>query len=228
MLDFSLFLNAVNFFVSNKLDIGKVYSNLGDFSDKKAAYYKGVIEKSAKEIKAMQLDGTARKLSDEIAADISSKKLEKVAAKIDELQRNLPKNVKKEASVKFSLPKVPADVQPEISADFKELGVCFEAGAFRSAIILCGRILETALHRKYYDITGRDILETAPGIGLGNLIAKLKESDYSLPPGISEQIHLINQVRIYSVHKKSEAFVPSREQAHAIVLFTLDAVKKMF
>jgi hypothetical protein len=176
----------------------------------------------------MQLDGTSRKIADEIIADYAAKKLDKIPAKIEDFQKNLPRNAKAESAVKFSVPKVPSDIQSEVSADLKELMICFEAGAYRSAMILCGRILETALHRKYFEITGRDILETAPGIGLGNLIAKLKESNYSLPPGISEQIHLINQTRIYSVHKKSEAFVPTRDQSHAIILFTLDAIKKIF
>ena len=115
-----------------------------------------------------------------------------------------------------------------MNADLAELHKCFENECFRSTIILCGRLLETALHRKYYEITGRDILETSPGIGLGNLVAKMKELQFNFDPGISEQIHLINQVRIYSVHKKQEPFCPSKEQAHAIILYTLDVVKKMF
>jgi len=56
----------------------------------------------------------------------------------------------------------------------------------------------------------------------------MRELNYNFEPGISEQIHLINQVRVYSVHKKQKAFYPSKEQTHAIILYTIDAIKKMF
>ena len=112
--------------------------------------------------------------------------------------------------------------------DLEELDKCYKAKCYRSAVILCGRILETALHRKYYDATGRDILEKNPGIGLGNLIKKLKEKDVQLDPALTNQIHLINQVRVFSVHKKKEAFYPGKSQAYAIMLFTMDVLEKLF
>ena len=93
---------------------------------------------------------------------------------------------------------------------------------------MCGRILETCLHRKYFDVTGFDVLEKSPGIGLGNLIAKMQEKEIKLAPGITQQIHLINNVRIHTVHKKKELFVPSKEQTNAIILFTIDSVNQLF
>jgi len=112
-------------------------------------------------------------------------------------------------------------------ADIRELKRCFNAKCYRSSTILCGRILETALHRKYFEATNKDILETSPGIGLGNLIAKLNNK-VEFEPGIKDQIHLINKVRISSVHKKKEAFFPTRQQAYAIILYTMDILKKLF
>ena len=109
-----------------------------------------------------------------------------------------------------------------------ELRKCFDLGCYRSCVILCGRVLEVCLHRKYFDSTGFDILEKNPGIGLGNLIAKMKEKGIELDPGLTQQIHLINQVRVFSVHKKLEAFNPSKDQAHAIILYTLDVIRKLF
>ena len=47
-------------------------------------------------------------------------------------------------------------------------------------------------------------------------------------PGLSNQIHLINQARIHSVHKKSLPFLPSRDQAQAIMLYTKSAIEKLF
>ena len=43
-----------------------------------------------------------------------------------------------------------------------------------------------------------------------------------------EEIHLINQIRVNSVHKKQQPFVPSKAQTHAIILFTLDTLEKLF
>ena len=103
---------------------------------------------------------------------------------------------------------IPSDIKEEIEADLNELNKCMQAECYRSVTILCGRILEVALHRKYFDATGFDILEKNPGIGLGKLIAKLAEKEVLLDPGLTQQIHLINQVRIFSVHKKQQVFYP--------------------
>ncbi|MBW2969420.1 DUF4145 domain-containing protein [Candidatus Woesearchaeota archaeon] len=130
------------------------------------------------------------------------------------------------ASVK--LPKINSNVKDELHADVEEMHRCFNAGCYRSAIILCGRILETALHRKYFEVTSNDLLEKAPGIGLGNLISKLSDKKIDLDPGLGNQIHLINQVRIHSVHKKQKVFTPTKTQTRAIMLYTSDVLDKLF
>ena len=123
---------------------------------------------------------------------------------------------------------IPREIREEIAADVVEMEKCFNSGSYRSVVILCGRIIEVLLHRKYYDATGHDILEKNPGIGLGKLIAKLIEKEVSFEPGLTQQIHLINQVRVFSVHKKQEPFYPSKTQAHAMMLYTMDVMEKMF
>ncbi len=60
------------------------------------------------------------------------------------------------------------------------------------------------------------------------MIAKLREKNFNFDPGITEQIHLINQVRITSVHRKGNSFYPTKQQANAMVLYTLDVLKKLF
>jgi len=149
-----------------------------------------------------------------------------LVAEMKKLAENI-KIIKKE-SFHIKTPKLPTEIKDEVVADLAELKKCFEAGCHRSAVILCGRILETALHRKYFDTTGLDILEKNPGIGLGTLIAKLADKNVKLDPGLSQQIHLINQARIFSVHKKQRTFYPSQTQAHAMVLYTIDVLEKMF
>ena len=129
----------------------------------------------------------------------------------------------------ISVPKgIPAEIKEELAADIHELEKTFQTGCYRSSIILCGRILETLLHRKYFDVTGQDLLEKAPGIGLGKIIAKLKEKEVAIDPGLTQQIHLINQVRVFSVHTKQEPFYPSKEQAHGTILLTMDVINKFY
>lgn len=122
---------------------------------------------------------------------------------------------------------LPIEIKSDVLADIEELNKCFSSGCYRSATILCGRILETVLHRKYFEATGSDMLETSPGMGLGNLIAKMNEKGVKFDPGLTNQVHLINQVRVHSVHKKQDAFTPTKIQTHAIILYTLDLVEKL-
>ncbi|MBD3319002.1 DUF4145 domain-containing protein [Candidatus Woesearchaeota archaeon] len=133
-----------------------------------------------------------------------------------------------EMPAQAGLPPLPYEIRDEVHADFAELNRCLDASCFRSAIILCARILETALHRKYFETTGKDLLEKAPGIGLGNVIAKLVAEGVELDPALTNQIHLINQVRIHAVHKKKAVFQPSEQQARAIVMYTTDVLRQLF
>ena len=84
--------------------------------------------------------------------------------------------------------------------------------------------------RKLRKLTDRfeDILEKNPGIGLGTLIAKLQEKNIKFDPGVTQQIHLINQTRIHSVHIKKETFYPTKAQTQAILLLTQDILEKLF
>ena len=126
------------------------------------------------------------------------------------------------------LQNIPHEVRGEINTDINEIQKTFNAGCYRSCMILCGRVIEVALHRKYFDATGQDILEKSPGIGLGTLLAKMREKEVFFDPGLMNQIHLINMTRIFSVHKKQDPFIPSKEQTQATIIYTMDILKKLF
>ncbi|MEM2018105.1 MAG: hypothetical protein QXG83_02375 [Candidatus Pacearchaeota archaeon] len=128
----------------------------------------------------------------------------------------------------FVLPSLPKEIESEIKKNFSEAEVCLKHGCYRSVMMLCAKILEIAFHRKYFELTNRDLLEEAPGIGLGNLIRRVKEKGIELDPGLSNQISLINQLRIHSVHKRQKLFEPSKNQALATILYTLDTLKRLF
>ncbi|MDP7282714.1 MAG: hypothetical protein QF475_03705 [Candidatus Undinarchaeales archaeon] len=132
------------------------------------------------------------------------------------------------SSISFQVPELPDEITDDVMADMNEIRKGFDAGCYRSSVIICGRILEAALNRKYFEVSGNDLLETSPGLGLGKLIGKLSEKGVKFDPGLTQQIHMINQVRIYSVHKKKDAFYPSKGQTQAMVLYTMDVLKKLF
>lgn len=156
-------------------------------------------------------------------------KIKDNADSILSLVSQLPQSEGTRNTDSISVPKnLPIDIRSEILADISEVEKSFNSGCYRASTILCGRIIEVALHRKYYEKVGIDLLEKNPGIGLGKLIAKMVEKEIKLDPGLTQQIHLINQVRVYSVHKKSESFYPSKSQAHAMILYTMDVLNKLF
>lgn len=163
-----------------------------------------------------------------IISKLDTKEINELKLLVEELVR-LANTLTLKEEEKVDLPlSIPYEVYPEIEADVNEMQKCFNSCCFRSVVILCGRIIETALHRKYYEVTGNDMLEKSPGIGLGNLIAKMKEQNVEFDPGLTQQIHLINQVRIFSVHKKQQPFCPSKGQAQAVMLYTMDVLQKIF
>ncbi|MBU0628834.1 MAG: DUF4145 domain-containing protein [Nanoarchaeota archaeon] len=237
--------NAISSAIKIKLDLTKkidAQKALYDYSEKQKIYHLNTLNSSLKAVKSYSIELLRLVNSDiknqpytnqilELIPELESKdltKLDKTVKKMISIskQLNIPK---KTINNNFSTPSnIPSEIKSDISADISELNRCFNNGCYRSSIILCGRLLETALHRKYYELTNNDLLEKSPGIGLGNIIAKLKEKNIQLDPALSNQIHLINQVRVFSVHKKKEAFYPTKEQAHAIILYTIDVLGRLF
>ncbi len=179
----------------------------------------GILQRLTTTTKETELAPLVQQLNNTQDVGEMKKILDKLADKItpEEKQKNA-----------FNSRILPSEVREEIQADIAEAQRCFENSCYRSAVILCGRVLETALHRKYFEKTGNDLLEKAPGTGLGNLIAKLAEKGIKLEPGLMNQIHLVNQVRVYSVHTKQETFRPTQNQAQAIMLYTIDVLDKLF
>jgi hypothetical protein len=210
---------------------------LSDFKQSRSDYYDSLIKSKVKmikkAIKEMANDTEEQDkinkmlgLIDEIAGLYSSKVIDSIPAKV-QLIADTAKSVKWEERRELDV-KLPKEVKEELNADFNEMHRCFKSKFYRATIILAARIIETSLHRKYFEVTKKDLLETSPGIGLGKVIAKLKEAGIDLGPGLNEQVHLINNIRISSVHMQKEVFKPSREQANAVILYTTDVLNKIF
>jgi hypothetical protein len=218
--------------IDKKLDLNIETSEVFSFKKRKVSHYKSEIGLLIKKVRRIGLEIKNKEIIDqinEIERFYLMNKTEELSGCVKatkEISNNL--KMPKATISKISSPTLPYEINDEVNVDLKEIEKCYNVGGYRSTTILCGRILETALHRKYFDITGKDILETNPGIGLGKLIAKLKEKNVDFAPGVTEQIHLINQIRVFSVHKKSETFNPSKQQAQAMILYTVDILKRLF
>ena len=203
--------------------------NLFDYKRMRSDYYKKSVEISLNQIKentnsleglrnGEQLIPLLEKIEDNLDVDY----ITNVLARLKEV------NIPEKKSI-FKKPKtIPSEIKEEIDADLEELEKCYNSHCYRSSVILCGRILETSLHRKYYEATEKDLLEKAPGTGLGKLISLLREQKVTLDPALTQQIHLVNQIRVFSVHVKKEIFKPSPEQTQAIILYTMDILSKLF
>jgi len=235
----------INNVLSKKIDFNsRIIANEFDFKKREREYYSKEMENSLKRVEAILSESFVN------AAPVEKVNLVKASEHIKELKKMINDKNFLEAIVlieqihdhvpdinisdsdlpkqEFFLPHVPREIYSEIKASFDELIKCYEHSCYRSTLILCGRILEIALHKKYIEKTNIDLLEKSPDIGLGNLVLKFKEKKIELDPGLSNQIHLINHLRIASVHKKKQAFSPTRSQAHATILYTLDTLKKLF
>lgn len=219
--------------IEKNVDMGLDQSNVHDFRTSRHLHYKKryymTIELLKQELANIKkLDPALQiKLTTEVHL-LDNCTLEKTLEKTEYIAELISNLKEEERSEVVKIPKkLPSEISKELVADIEEIHKCFDVEAYRAVVILCGRVLETTLHWKYYNKTGFDLLEKSPGIGLGNLIAKLRDKNIEFDPGITQQIHLINQVRVFSVHTKKETFKPSKNQAEAILLYTMDVLEKL-
>ncbi len=236
--------DMINNVLSRKIDFSsRIIGDEFDFKRREREYYSREIEKAIKRLEAVLSESF-------VVAPLEKRALTEASVKIKELKKMINSRNFLEAVVaiekiydivpdvriadddlpkgEFYLPYIPRDIFAETKASFDELIKCYEHNCYRSVLILCGRILEIVLHKKYLELTTMDLLKKSPDIGLGNLVLKFKEKGLSLDPGLSNQIHLINHLRIASVHKKRRTFNPTKSQAKASILYTLDTIKKLF
>lgn len=217
---------------------GKRPDSLYSFSDKRRAHYLEALEQNVLRLKESVSrfratgSGTGLELSRiSEGLDAKTSTVKALMQAMERMSEVLAGYQPEESAVADTgaLPHlVPEELKDEVMSDISEAKKCFSSGCYRSVAIICGRLLELALHRKHFEQTGTDLLEKSPGIGLGKIVAKLSEQGIGLDPGLSQQIHLINQVRVFSVHVKKRPFNPSRSQAHAMLLYTFDVLEKIF
>ncbi|MDD5650878.1 MAG: hypothetical protein PHF86_10765, partial [Candidatus Nanoarchaeia archaeon] len=158
-------------------DLRKSFFN---FQERKQSYLQDSINSSMNVIKTSLVDlneilktrPTEKLKVQELINNIDSLYTKKEFSKLKEPLNYLHEIVSSinvpQKELTFKKPKnIPEEIKSEIFADIQEIEKCFKFGCYRSSVIVCGRLLETALHRKYFELTNNDLLEKAPGIGLG-------------------------------------------------------------
>jgi hypothetical protein len=126
----------------------------------------------------------------------------------------------------FDFSSIPQEIRDEVKSDFEDLRKCYSVKAFRSAIGMCGLILETILSRKYFEVKGEDLLEQ--NLTLGRIIGKCVEDDVIDEPAIGDICNLVNRSRISSVHLSRRPYRPREDQTKSLIEFTISLVKKLY
>jgi hypothetical protein len=135
------------------------------------------------------------------------------------------------------LNKIPEEIVDEIKFDFEEVRKCYSVSAYRAVISFCGRILEVALSRKYYEkkmeldheSNPEEINEELGNLTLGQVISRCRDVGIMLDvPGLEETSGLINKVRVWSIHHKIRVYKPGPDEANGTINFTKAIIKKLF
>jgi hypothetical protein len=121
---------------------------------------------------------------------------------------------------------LPQEIREEAKLDFEDLRKCYSVGAFRSAIGMCGLVLETILSRKYFEVMGEDLLEQ--NLTLGRIIGKCVDDGVIDEPAIGDICNLVNRSRISSVHLSHRPYRPREDQTKSLIEFTISLVKKLY
>jgi hypothetical protein len=154
--------------------------------------------------------------------------------RLDAIEENIMemKNVFAELRALGSLPqfglnldRIPSEIRAEIAEDVGEVVKCYSVGAYRAAIVFCGRIIEVALARKYYESTGIDPIEKK--WTLGQLLNECRKK-LELPPALDDACKMVNKVRVYSVHKKKGVYLMGPHDVLAAFYFVQSIVEKLW
>jgi hypothetical protein len=120
----------------------------------------------------------------------------------------------------------PQEIREETKLDFEEMKICYNEGAFRSAIMMCGRVMELLLAKRYFDSTTVDPIEQKWPLGV--LIKKCYEHNVITEPAVGDMCNFINHFRIGSVHSLHTIQRPIQEETKSVIEFTIGLLKRLY
>jgi hypothetical protein len=159
----------------------------------------------------------------ESKTEILSQDVQTLRIVFSELRGSLPV-----AQIMFSVDfaGVPPEIREELRLDFEEVRNCYYNDAFRSAIGMCGRVLELMLARKYFEDRNIDLIEQK--LFIGQIIRKCFEDNVILEPSLGHMSNLINSSRIDSVHTGRRIYRPSQEETRTVIEFTISLLGRLY
>lgn len=132
-----------------------------------------------------------------------------------------------ELGLGIDLERVPIEIRTEIATDIDEIKKCYSSGAYRAAIVFCGRMLEIALARKYFEKFHVDLIEKK--LTLGQLIIECKKKIGIFTPGLDSLCDTINKIRKPSIHKSSEGiYLPGPQDTIGVFNLVQGVLQKLW
>lgn len=132
-----------------------------------------------------------------------------------------------ELGLGIDLERIPPEIRTEITTDIEEIKKCYSSGAYRAAIVFCGRILEIALARKYFEKVHIDPIKQK--WTLGQLIRECKRKIGIFQPGLDSLCEAVNKTRIPSVHKSAEGiYLPSSQDIVGVFNLVQSVLQKLW
>ena len=118
------------------------------------------------------------------------------------------------------------NVKYDISLSYNEAIKAYLNRLYISSIVLCGKVIEIAIHFLYEKNNNEELLDKYPGIGLGKALGKLRKQGFKFPEEIDSTVNLINKYRNAYIHKKTASVMPNDTQAEAIILLVKNFLTK--
>jgi hypothetical protein len=132
-----------------------------------------------------------------------------------------------ELELGIDLELIPFEIRTDIAADIDEIKKCYSSGAYRAAIVFCGRMLEIALARKYFEKTHVDPIKQK--WTLGRLINESKKKIGIFQPGLDSLCETINKVRIPSIHRVREGiYLPTPQDVVGVFHLVQSVLQKLW
>ena len=102
-----------------------------------------------------------------------------------------------------------------------EAAVSYENNCYLATTILCGKITETLLKHAYFIVF--DIDPDSQNLNTHKIRGKLRSEGFLLEQAVDDQLTFISRSRNTAVHQST--FIPDKEQAGAVSLYTKSVIK---
>ena len=174
-----------------------------------------------------------------MSVDLLEGQVDLIRRMLASLEGNIPMTLLElQVDVPDLLDRLPSAIRAEIAQDFAEVQKCYEVRAYRATISFCGRIIEVALGRRYYEerrklqpsVKAFQIGQEISRLTIGQIIKRCEEVGLQTAyPGLDAYADLVNRIRVSAIHHKgARLFRPGPNAARGMVELTVEVIKDMY